>query len=343
MASTILLTTTRAPGGAEGQARWLRDSLRQDGFDCYWICLFPAADVNSRWQAAFASIRTVLLERRRSDVGTVVTFNFHPNALGPALTALRATRLVTSIRTEAVGYGRRALAILPALRASSAVVFNSRRVASEFERRGLIRDKSGIVVPNHIQLRPPIGVPRTEDDYFRLVTVARLHPAKNVEGLLAAVAVAGRHTRRTLLLDVIGTGELQQRLQSAARRMGLARRVRFLGWLDDPWAGVKHYDAFVHTALWEGQPNALLEAMSTGLPVIATSVGGVPEIGIERYGYGLEVPKGDIEALATAIEHIESLPSIRLKTMGHLGREYISASHSPRRVLSQWREVLRLD
>jgi glycosyltransferase involved in cell wall biosynthesis len=101
--------------------------------------------------------------------------------------------------------------------------------------------------------------------------------------------------------------------------------VEFLGELKDVKPSYYKSDFLMLTSDWEGTPNVLLEAMSCGLPVVATRVGGVPELmGADR---GLLVEPGDEEGLTTAM--IQMIDDRNLRTsLGHRGQEYVARFHS---------------
>jgi glycosyltransferase involved in cell wall biosynthesis len=154
------------------------------------------------------------------------------------------------------------------------------------------------VVPNPVDtdvFHPPEG-PRPEGP--RLLCVAWLDPKKGHRFLLEALAALGRHD---VTLDLVGGGELRPELEAEAARLGLSARVRFLGPL--PKEGVaelmRRADLFVLPSLDENLPVVLAEAMASGLPAVATRVGGVEEVLDQDAGE--LVPPRDAEALARAI------------------------------------------
>jgi len=102
-------------------------------------------------------------------------------------------------------------------------------------------------------------------------------------------------------LAVAGDGSLRGALEERAQQLGLGTRVRFLGALDDIGPLLAAADAVVLPSLWEGLPLVLLEAMARSRPVIATAVGGVPEV-VEHGTSGWLVPPSDVVALADALE-----------------------------------------
>ena len=133
-----------------------------------------------------------------------------------------------------------------------------------------------------------------------VAVMTRLVPSKGVDGFLRAVAQAVPIVPGVRGV-VIGDGEDRPRLERLAHRLGLDRRVRFVGTVDDPAPLLRLCTAFVFPATGlEGLGLSMLEAMAVGLPVVASKVGGVMDI--VEHGYsGFLVPPGDVAALSERI------------------------------------------
>jgi glycosyltransferase involved in cell wall biosynthesis len=133
-----------------------------------------------------------------------------------------------------------------------------------------------------------------------VTTVGRLTAIKNHALMLEAAArLASRVPDLVLLLA--GDGELRADLERDATRLGIADRVRFLGWRRDLPTIYGATDVFVLTSRNEGTPVALIEAMAAGVPGVATNVGGVPDVMADP-GLGVLVPSDDAAALAAGVE-----------------------------------------
>ena len=117
-------------------------------------------------------------------------------------------------------------------------------------------------------------LPRTEGRRF--VAVGRLVPQKGFDRLLTMFAEL-RDVNAELV--IIGEGPLEQKLRLQAATIGIDSNVRFIGFTDNPWAYIATSDIFVLSSRWEGMPNAALEALACGVPVIATpESGGIAEV-----------------------------------------------------------------
>jgi sugar transferase (PEP-CTERM/EpsH1 system associated) len=132
-------------------------------------------------------------------------------------------------------------------------------------------------------------------------TVGRLDPVKNQAALLSALA-ALRPNFPGLRITVVGGGPLRSELEMLADRLGVAGQVTFTGARSDTPDLMRAFDVFVLPSLNEGVSNTILEAMASGLPVVATKVGGNPELvadGVTGRLYDPDVP-GALEAALTS-------------------------------------------
>jgi glycosyltransferase involved in cell wall biosynthesis len=158
-----------------------------------------------------------------------------------------------------------------------------------------------------------------------LGVVAQFIPRKGHRYLLAAMpSILRRHPETRLLLFGKGVGE--KRVRSQVARLGLEHAVRIAGFREDLQRVFPCLDILVHPAAMEGLGVALLQAASAGVPLVGTSVGGIPEI--VRHGEnGLLVPPHDPESLSAAICHLLDRPDLR-HAMARKGTEIVDAYFS---------------
>lgn len=187
-------------------------------------------------------------------------------------------------------------------RRAAATVVPSASLAAFLRRRLRVPAGRLHVVPNGVAARAPIP-PRP---VRRLVSVGSFAPPKAVPVLVRAfAAVADRHPGLTL--DLVGDGDERAACEALAAAMALGDRVRFPGYRTDVAGRLRDADAFVLPSVNENLPLALLEAMATGLPCVASAVGGVPEA---LGGAGLLVRPGDARDLAAAVDRLASDPAL---------------------------------
>lgn len=176
------------------------------------------------------------------------------------------------------------------------------------------------------------------DDDILFGSVGTLYWIKDPETLLQAAAeVCKRHPRAAFLW--VGDGRLRQSLRAGAERMGLDGRVRYLGRRDDVADILAALDVFVLPSIIEGLSYSILEAMATGLPVVATRVGGNPEL-IRDGREGLLLPPRRPQQLAGAL--ITLAGDIRLRRrLGAAGRRRVEERFSLRKMVDRYQGMYR--
>lgn len=170
------------------------------------------------------------------------------------------------------------------------------------------------------------------------VIVARLSAEKDVATLVRAMHHIEQQrieaSDRGLRLRIIGDGAMRQQLQSLAESLEVESAIEFLGERDDVPRLLARASMFVLPSLTEGISLTLLEAMAGGLPVVATAVGGNPEVVVDgRTGW--LVPSQDPPAMAEAMLRIQRNRQ-RAIEMGRLGRERVEAQFSVQRMVEQY-------
>jgi glycosyltransferase involved in cell wall biosynthesis len=151
-----------------------------------------------------------------------------------------------------------------------------------------------------------------------ILSVGRLEPKKDQGTLIEAFRlVATEHPEAKLCL--VGNGTLREHLLNLAARLGLAERVKILPGRTNLLPLFQETTVFALSSVMEGMPNVVLEAMATGLPVVATRVGGVPEV-VSPGRTGWLVPPSDVPALAAAISQLLFAPET-CQAFGQAGRE----------------------
>ena len=158
------------------------------------------------------------------------------------------------------------------------------------------------------RIRRELGFP---EDAVVLGAVSVFRPVKRLDlWLQAAARVAGERPRARFML--VGFGPLAGALRMQAEELGLGETMRFIGPQLDVRPFLSAMDVGVMSSEYEGLPVAMLEAMCTGLPVVATRVGGVPEV-VRHEREGLLVQSGDGEGLAAACMRLVDDPDLRVR------------------------------
>ena len=208
-----------------------------------------------------------------------------------------------------------------ALKLCSRVIAVSDELRNGLEKHGIDEDKIRVIT-NAVPV-PPLATQNDKDrrcfrqqhgispDEFVFVYVGRLSEEKGLLYLLEAFAELIRPAMRARLV-LIGDGPQRKMLEQQVAELDLERQVSLTGFQKQisPWFAIA--DCFILSSLMEGTPMALLEAMAAGVPIVATRVGGVPNV-ITNGVNGLLVPCADTEALRNGMSRIIAHPELREK------------------------------
>jgi glycosyltransferase involved in cell wall biosynthesis len=222
-------------------------------------------------------------------------------------------------------------ALIRTIARADAFIANSREVREELVAAGCPGERIAHI-PNGVDLTrfSPVPAARAAEGRRRLglsdgplaVFTGRLDPQKGLHTLVEAMrspalAAAGAH------LLLLGDGPQRAELVQAVERNGLRDRVRFRGVVEDVAPYLRASDLFAFPTRGEGMPNALLEAMATGLPCVASAVGGCRDV-ITHGETGLLVPAGDAAAFQAALETLVQSAALR-ERLGAAAREAAAA------------------
>ncbi len=198
-----------------------------------------------------------------------------------------------------------------AYRAAHVVVANSTAAADELRRDG-VTDAKIRVIPNGVDCQA-FATPPRERPIRRIVTVANLRPEKGHDTLIAAAPrILACHPE--VEFHIVGDGPLRAVLTEQVARHGLDSRFHFHGERRDIAGQLAAADLFVLPSRTEASPNGLIEAMASGLPVVASRVGGIPEI-VESGRNGVLVDADAPRLLADAVVTLIDAPT-RARALG---------------------------
>jgi glycosyltransferase involved in cell wall biosynthesis len=183
------------------------------------------------------------------------------------------------------------------------------KFAAEAERAHEVLGRRAHVIPNGVPLGP-CPAPRLERGLLVIGTAARIHPDKRLADLLAALRLAAARLPPYVLRIAGGVDTGAEQHAAELRELARGLNVEWRGELADPRAFLADLDLFTLVAEPEGCPNASLEAMAAGLPIIATAVGGMLEQ-LDSPSSGWLVPPRDAPALANAIVELARAPERR--------------------------------
>ena len=360
--SLVFLITGLDYGGAETQLVNLVTRLKERGWDVRVVSMLPPQTFTDELEQAGIPLATLNMRRGVADPRAVfrlvkmlrewkpwilTSFMFHANLLGRIAGRLAGVPInISSVRTENMGGALRERVMRLTDWMGDITITNCRIVADSLTKQGVVPAERVCVIPNGLvldkfvvtnsnkqEVRRDLGV--AEEDFLWLA-VGRLEEPKDYPNLLQAFRIVVNKYEAQLY--VAGQGSLTEDLERQAIKLGISDRVVFLGLRRDIPQLLQAADGFVLSSAWEGLPNTVMEAMAAAKPVVATSVGGVPEL-VQEGKTGYIVPPRNPEALALAMEKMMALSHEERCEMGKAGREHIEANYSLDRVVDQWEKL----
>lgn len=310
------------------------------------------ADVNRLFRVAGAARLWRMLRRERADVlhmHTAVAANVVARVVGRLAGAKVVSHLHIENHFRDNALGRAVYRALDnwTVRLSHAILAVSDDTRRALERQGYPSGRietihNGVALPDEPsspRVRDELGIPESAPV---IGVVARLCDVKGQREVIDALALLGNGTRALVVGEDLETrGAYRDALERRAEERGVSDRVVFTGHRGDVPAILDALDVFVLPSWTEGLPMTVLEAMAHGRPVVATPVGGTPEL-VADGETGLLVPPRDPQRLADALRLLLSDPE-RARRMGEAGRrrvaERFSAEETERRVLEVYDRI----
>jgi sugar transferase (PEP-CTERM/EpsH1 system associated) len=352
----LLLITELNVGGAERIVAQLATHLPRDRYQVRVACLYaphavgadieaagiPVINLDMRGKGDLRAPLRLLRLLRREPVDVLHAHLFHANFLAATVGKAAGVPVVIATRHSIEIGGRLRERINRATRPlCDTVVAVSREVyQAEIDRSGI--DSARVtLIPSGVELDrfaapDPAATERLRRAWHiqpetKLIgTVGRLVPPKGHTYLLDA-ATRLRDRAPKLRIAIVGDGPLRPALEAQTRSLGLSDTVIFTGIRREVPEILALLDLFVLPSLWEGLPIALLEAMAAGRPVVATRVGGVPEVVVDGTT-GRLVATSDPDALANAILTLLQDPDLR-RRMGAAGQARVRKHFSVERMV----------
>jgi glycosyltransferase involved in cell wall biosynthesis len=334
--------------GAEKQLTLLSLGLPKDQFEVHVAVLtrsgplladlqqgeIPVTLIGKRWRVdpqSYLRLRR-LVARLRPDL--IHTWLFAANAYGRAAgLACNVRGIVAGERCVDPWKGYLEFSIDRYLaRRTSRIATNSEGVRDFYVEHGLPAEKFAII-PNGVVPPPPPATTREEvlaelelpDDARLIGLLARFWPQKRIKDAIWATDLL-KVVRDDAHLLVFGDGPQRDRLLRYRDQVEIADRVHFLGHRDDVARFLPHFDVLWSTSAYEGQSNAVLEAMSYGVPVVATDIPGTRDL-VVNAETGYLVPVGDRAAFARFTLQMLNEPD-RARQLGEAGRQRILCEFS---------------
>lgn len=334
------LAGTLERGGAERQLYYALCALRAAGAEPrllsltrgeFWEEPIRRLGVEVTWvggpQSRRARAMAIARELRRRPAAIVQSQHFYTNLYAVAGARASRARDIGAVRSDALSevrangrvFGRMSLH-LPSL-----VAANSRQGMENARRLGVPVGRL-FMLPNVVDADAFAARAPGADDTVRVIAVGRMGPEKRFDRLLRVIADVRRRVERPIALRIVGDGPLRSALERQVAALGLQGVVTFTGVVADVGALYRDSDLLLLTSDYEGTPNVVLEAMASGLPVVATRVGGVADV-LRDGDCGAIVPAGDEAGFIEATTRFVRDDALRERT-GTRARALIRDGHA---------------
>jgi len=348
-------------GGAEMMLLKLLRHFKDEDYSHFVVSLKPAGSVGRMLERegfrvyslglnrinGLRSFLTLLSILQRERPRIVHTYLFHADLFGRvASKVVGIPVVVSSLRSVHVGGRMREILLRITDFCVDTVTAVSRSVADIHVAKGTTTPRKLRVIYNGVEcgtegeterlsVRRDFGI---DDDSSLLTTIGRLEAVKGHTYLLAALKILKEKGCRCKLL-IVGKGGRENVLRDEIKRHSLDGDVLLLGEKEEIRGLLAATDVFVLSSLWEGMPNALLEAMARGLAVVATRVGGIVEV-VKDGENGMLVNTKDSDALSKALERVIVDDEFRCR-LGRNAREYVEENFNILTTVAQTRSLYR--
>lgn len=332
---------TLGRGGAERQLFYMLRALKRMGVGTRVLCLTRCEAfersirdlrIDVEWVGASKSrvirLLTIIKSLRKQPADIIQSSHFYTNIYAAAAGRLLGIPCIGAIRSDLTAEFARGVIIGTwQLRLPNQLIANSELALIRAEELGIKPGKIHFVknvVESGISNGDPIAL---EERNIRVLFVGRLSLEKNPELFVRLAArLAGIRSDRPLTFEVAGDGPLRSKLEKLVAESGIAvGQFVFSGEASDIDTVYRRADILVLTSDREGTPNVILEAMAHGLPVIATRVGGVPQI--LDHGRGFMVEPGDLDGLVLAVSILVGDKALR-RRIALSGKQFVGENHS---------------
>ncbi|MCW5960601.1 MAG: glycosyltransferase family 4 protein [Pyrinomonadaceae bacterium] len=333
------LAGTLGLGGAEKQLFFMLRAARELGISLSVLCLtkneafqtkIESLDIPVTWvgkhESRFRRLVTIIRRLKQEQPDIIQSSHFYTNIYAGAAGRILGKKSIGAVRSDLRseiaehGFLGRWQMRLPEF-----LITNSSVATRNAIKRGFSEEK--IATVRNVVDRPKSRGSTTNDRPLTFLFAGRLDELKRPDKFVDLAAVLlEKHRSIQLRFMIAGDGSLRSKLEDQAVALGIGQKqLQFLGACGNMTDIYNKSDVLISTSVREGTSNVILEAMSHSIPVVATKIGGTPELLADDRG--ILIKADDRNELISAAEKLMFSPELR-KNLGALGRLYVDENHS---------------
>lgn len=344
------LAGTLGQGGAERQLYYNLMTLKSCGAEPYLLSF----EKNGYWEKAIQALgipviivgnglsritklRKIINEVERISPSIFQSQHFYTNLYVMAVSRYLKFKEIGTIRSDGIhdlaDMGK--ISGYLSLHTPRILVANTKNAIANINSQ-VSSNRNIFYLPNVIDLNKFPKKSRTKREEIHVTMVGRLSSPKRFDKFIEILAEARQLCSKKIIGHIVGDGPDKQMLNNLIAKLP-AGFLQFHGSISDVEPIYSNSDICMHLSDWEGMPNSILEAMATGLPVIASNVGGVPEIVLDGITGYIVNPGDDNKTLSVLINL--SVDAHQRNSMGQAGRLFVEKNHSLS-ILASFLEIL---
>lgn len=334
--------------GAPKMFIWLAEALAKSGHDVYVFTFMKQRQdvslpeylhwekVDIQKKSIFSKIRIIRKKIKSLNPDVSISFLLDANVYNMFACLGFRTKSVVCERNDPFKPGYYVLKFWkPFFRFAKGAVFQLDRVKDFYKNL----NAPSVVIPNPITCKTDIDCPPFERRKNAIVSLGRLDVFQKRQDVLIRAFEIMSKRYPNYELHIYGGGDDEKKIQELAKESPVADKIKLMGVTLLPQETIKNYKIFVQSSDFEGIPNSLIEALSVGLPCIATDCRpGGAEFLIKNGVNGFLVPMGDAEAIAEKMIYLLEHPA-DADLMGEHAKQ-VRFSLAPERIISMWNDYL---
>lgn len=349
----LFLITSVDIGGAEMQLLYLAKSLEKRGHKCFVVSLCEPKVIVEKFTSIGIRVYSLGMKKSIPNVCTIFRFSeilkkhepniihshmIHANLYARFARLFYKFKLINTAHSVYEGGVTLNSVMKYTNMFCDMVTHVSKEGLEEYRKKGLVTHKKSMFIRNSVDVSMLESAPysiRKINLTLKFVFVGRLENVKGIENLIKAVYIC-KH--QDIHLTIIGGGSLRYVLIELADELGVSNKIKFAGAVDNVTELLPRFDVFILSSFYEGMPISVLEAMASGLAIISTRVGAIPDLihhNVNGYIVGESSPENIANGISWAIKNKRKC----LVKMGKISKGVIMEKYSSDVISGVWEAI----